>query len=110
MRTVKRFAQGLVVAGLVMGLALNAAAAPGGGPGKGPRGERPAAGAEHPHARGERGERRNHGERAERGERGERGDRGKHGERGERGKGPRPEGLRPQVSVFEVIASAEEAS
>jgi len=42
---VKRFTQGLVVAGLVMGLALNAAAAPGGGPGKGPRGERPAAGA-----------------------------------------------------------------
>ena len=101
MRTVKRFAQGLVVAGLVMGLALNAAAAPGGGPGKGPRGERPAAGAEHPHARGERGERR---------EKGERGDRGKHGERGDRGKGPRPEGLRPQVSVFEVVASAEEAS
>ena len=104
MRTVKRFTQGLVVAGLVMGLALNAAAAPGGGPGKGPRGERPAAGAEHQRARGERGERGNHGER------GERGDRGKHGERGERGKGPRPEGLRPQVSVFEVIASAEEAS
>ena len=98
MKTVKRFTQGLVVAGLVMGLALNAAAAPGGGPGKGPRGERPAAGAEHQRARGERG---NHGERAERGERGERGD---------RGKGPRPEGLRPQVSVFEVIASAEEAS
>ena len=40
MRTVKRFTQGLVVAGMVMGLALNAAAAPGGGPGKGPRGER----------------------------------------------------------------------
>jgi len=98
MRTVKRFTQGLVMAGLVMGLALNAAAAPGGGPGKGPRGERPAAGAEHPHARGERGER------------GERGDRGKHGERGERGKGPRLEGLHPQVSVFEVVASAEEAS
>ena len=95
MRTVKRFTQGLVVAGLVMGLALIAAAAPGGGPGKGPRGERPAAGAEHQHARGERGER---------------GERGNHGERGERGKGPRPEGLRPQVSVFEVIASAEEAS
>jgi hypothetical protein len=104
MKTVKRFTQGLVVAGLVMGLALNAAAAPGGGPGKGPRGERPAAGAEHQHARGERGER------GERGNHGERGDRGKHGERGERGKGPRPEGLRPQVSVFEVIASAEEAS
>ena len=101
MRTVKRFTQGLVVAGMVMGLALNAAAAPGGGPGKGPRGERPAAGAEHQHARGERGERGNHGER---------GERGNHGERGERGKGPRPEGLRPQVSVFEVIASAEEAS
>ena len=98
MRTVKRFTQGLVVAGLVTGLALNAAAAPGGGPGKGPRGERPAAGAEHQRERGERG---NHSERAERGERGERGD---------RGKGPRPEGLRPQVSVFEVIASAEEAS
>ena len=98
MNTVKRFTQGLVVAGLVMGLALNAAAAPGGGPGKGPRGERPAAGAEHQRARGERG---NHGKRAERGERGERGD---------RGKGPRPEGLRPQVSVFEVIASAEETS
>jgi len=92
MNTVKRFTQGLVVAGMVMGLALNAAAAPGGGPGKGPRGERPAAGAEHQHARGERG------------------DRGNHGERGERGKGPRPEGLRPHVSVFEVIASAEEAS
>ena len=107
MRTVKRFTQGLVVAGLVMGLALNAAAAPGGGPGKGPRGERPAAGAEHQRARGERG---NHSERAERGERGERGDRGKHGERGERGKGPRLEGLHPQVSVFEVVASAEEAS
>ena len=107
MRTVKRFAQGLVVAGLVMGLALNAAAAPGGGPGKGPRGERPAAGAEHPHARGERGER---GERREQGERGDRANHGERGERGERGKGPRPEGLRPQVSVFEVIASAEEAS
>ena len=107
MRTVKRFTQGLVVAGMVMGLALNAAAAPGGGPGKGPRGERPAAGAEHQHARGERGERGNHGER---GDRGERGERGKHGERREREKGPRPEGLRPQVSVFEVIASAEEAS
>ena len=92
MRTVKRFTQGLVVAGMVMGLALNAAAAPGGGPGKGPRGERPAAGAEHQHARGERGAR------------------GNHGERGERGKGPRPEGLRPQVSVFEGIAAAEEAS
>lgn len=104
MNTVKRFTQGLVVAGLVMGLALNAAAAPGGGPGKGPRGERPAAGAEHQNARGERGER------GERGNHGERGDRGKHGERGDRGKGPRPEGLRPQVSVFEVIASAEEAS
>ena len=104
MRTVKRFAQGLVVAGLVMGLALNAAAAPGGGPGKGPRGERPAAGAEHQRARGERGERGNHGERGDRANHGER------GERGERGKGPRPEGLRPQVSVFEVIASAEEAS
>ena len=103
MRTVKRFTQGLVVAGLVMGLALNAAAAPGGGPGKGPRGERPAAGAEHQHARGERGER--GGERGERG-----GEHGERGERGERGKGPRPEGLRPQVSVFEVIASAEEAS
>ena len=107
MNTVKRFTQGLVVAGLVMGLALHAAAAPGGGPGKGPRGERPAAGAEHQHARGERGERGNHGER---GDRGERGELGNHGERGERGKGPRPEGLRPQVSVFEVIASAEEAS
>jgi len=104
MRTVKRFTQGLVMAGLVMGLALNAAAAPGGGPGKGPRGERPAAGAEHQHARGERGERR------EGREQGARGDRGKHGERGDRGKGPRPEGLRPQVSVFEVVASAEEAS
>ena len=104
MRTVKRFTQGLVMAGLVMGLALNAAAAPGGGPGKGPRGERPAAGAEHQHARSERGERR------EGREQGARGDRGKHGERGDRGKGPRPEGLRPQVSVFEVIASAEEAS
>ena len=104
MRTVKRFTQGLVVAGLVMGLALNAAAAPGGGPGKGPRGERPAAGAEHQRARGERGERGNHGERGDRANHGER------GERGERGKGPRPEGLRPQVSVFEVIASAEEAS
>ena len=103
MRTVKRFTQGLVVAGLVMGLAMNAAAAPGGGPGKGPRGERPAAGAEHQHARGERGER--GGERGERG-----GEHGERGERGERGKGPRPEGLRPQVSVFEVIASAEEAS
>ena len=99
MRTVKRFTQGS--GGMVMGLALNAAAAPGGGPGKGPRGERPAAGAEHQHARGERGARGNHGER---------GERGNHGERGERGKGPRPEGLRPQVSVFEVIASAEEAS
>ena len=103
MNTVKRFTQGLVVAGLVMGLALNAAAAPGGGPGKGPRGERPAAGAEHQHARGERGER--GGERGERG-----GEHGERGERGERGKGPRPEGLRPQVSVFEVIASAQEAS
>jgi len=101
MRTVKRFTQGLVMAGLVMGLALNAAAAPGGGPGKGPRGERPAAGAEHQHARGERGERQ---------DKGERGDRGKHGERGDRGKGPRPEGLRPQVSVFEVLAAEEEAS
>ena len=101
MRTVKQFTQGLVMAGLVMGLALNAAAAPGGGPGKSPRGERPAAGAEHQHARGERGERR---------EKGERGDRGKHGERGDRGKGPRPEGLRPQVSVFEVLAAEEEAS
>ena len=101
MRTVKRFTQGVVMAGLVMGLALNAAAAPGGGPGKGPRGERPAAGAEHQHARGERGERGNHGER---------GDRGNHGERGERGKGPRPEGLRPQVSVFELVPSGEEAS
>ena len=86
MRTVKRFTQGVVMAGLVMGLALNAAAAPGGGPGKGPRGERPAAGAEHQRARGERGE------------------------RGERGKGPRPEGLRPQVSVFELVPSGEEAS
>ena len=104
MRTVKQFTQGLVMAGLVMGLALNAAAAPGGGPGKGPRGERPAAGAEHQHARSERGERR------EGREQGARGDRGKHGERGDRGKGPRPEGLRPQVSVFEVIASAEEAN
>jgi len=101
MRTVMRFTQGLVMAGLVMGLALNAAAAPGGGPGKGPRGERPAAGAEHQHARGERGERQ---------DKGERGDRGKHGERGDRGKGPRPEGLRPQVSVFEVLAAEEEAS
>ncbi|MFZ8889970.1 MAG: hypothetical protein ACO2YV_05005 [Pseudomonadales bacterium] len=104
MRTVKRFTQGLVMAGLVMGLALNAAAAPGGGPGKGPRGERPAAGAEHQHARSERGERR------EGREQGARGDRGKHGERGDRGKGPRPEGLRPQVSVFEVLAAEEEAS
>ena len=51
MRTVKRFTQGLVMAGLVMGLALNAAAAPGGGPGKSPRGERPAAGAEHQQSR-----------------------------------------------------------
>jgi len=101
MRTVKRFTQGLVMAGLVMGLALNAAAAPGGGPGKGPRGERPAAGAEHQHARGERGERQ---------DKGERGDRGKHGERGDRGKGPRPEGLRPQVPVLEVLAAEEEAS
>ena len=94
-----RFTQGLVMAGLVMGLALNAVAAPGGGPGKGPRGERPAAGAEHQHARSERGERR------ERREQGARGDRGKHGERGDRGKGPRPE-----VSVFEVLAAEEEAS
>ena len=101
MRTVMRFTQGLVMAGLVMGLALNAAAAPGGGPGKGPRGERPAAGAEHQHARGERGERQ---------DKGERGDRGKHGERGDRGKGPRPEGLRPQVPVLEVLAAEEEAS
>jgi len=101
MRTVMRFTQGLVMAGLVMGLALNAAAAPVGGPGKGPRGERPAAGAEHQHARGERGERQ---------DKGERGDRGKHGERGDRGKGPRPEGLRPQVPVLEVLAAEEEAS
>lgn len=92
MRTVKRFSEGLVVAGLVMGLAISAAAAPGGGSGKGLRGERSAAGAEHQHARGERG------------------DRGKHGERGEWRKGPRPEGLRPQVSVFEVVAAEEEAS
>jgi len=104
MRTVMRFTQGLVMAGLVMGLALNAAAAPGGGPGKGPRGERPAAGAEHQHARSELGERR------EGRDQGARGDRGKHGERGDRGKGPRPEGLRPQVPVLEVLAAEEEAS
>lgn len=93
------------VIGVVLGLSVLAGgvvAAPGAGPGHHGGAQRHEAGT----GPGQAGERR--GERGERGEhRSDRGARDHQGDRGDRGQRAQHQGMRPQVSVFELGTATE---